>query len=75
MNNRFLFCSRPPPDVLHERQGQDGDVGDLGAGADPLKGVRPRRARVPEGAGRHEEVSDSLGEVLEIQLVYLSKVV
>ena len=53
-----LFHSRPSADVLHERQGPDGDVGDPGAGADPLERVRPRRARVPEGAGRDEEVSE-----------------
>ena len=55
-----LLSCRSSSDVLHERQGQDGDVDDPGAGAHPLEGVRPRRARVPEGAGRHEEVSISI---------------
>ncbi len=50
---------RPPLHQLQERQGPHWDVGHSGASPDPLQGVRPGRARIPEGNRRHEEVNHS----------------
>ncbi len=49
---------RPPLHQLQERQGPHWDVGHSGAGPDPIQGIRPGRARVPEGNRRHEEVNN-----------------